>query len=291
MKLNLREEVVRYASWEMFLMRLFLLGPCWSLIQRNMGNVQPEPNGIAHFIDLTFLANPTVQTGVTIAFLVAGLLYVLDRFAIGGLAVLTAIMVAKGTLVNSQGAINHSQQLVTLVLLTQLLVQIVAVGKKWPLLQKNIQAVHWTKVIIAASYVSAAFEKLFASSEFWVARVPYLALQIIKSNLQAFYTNLEPMATGVVASFPYWVVENPNLARVFFSGGLVLELVAFLALINRRWALGIGLAMLFLHESISYLMKIDFKNHTGLILIFFVNVPWLLVNASRQLRGARTGNK
>ncbi|MEO7933962.1 MAG: hypothetical protein ABIT76_12475 [Chthoniobacterales bacterium] len=288
MKLALRDTVVRYASWETFFMRLFVLWPCWSLIERQVVAVQPTPNGLAHFMNLTFLANPAVQNGVMIAFFVAGFFYVIDRLAIPALAIITGIMIAKGTLINSQGAINHSLQLLTLVMLTQLIVQVVAAVKKWAQSEKQIQAMHWVKIVIAASYVSSAFVKLFASNVFWVARVPYLALQIIKSNLQAYYTDLEPMATGWVAEFPYWVASHPNLARVFFSGGLLLELFAFLLLINRRWALAMGAIILIFHESISFLMNIDFKNHVWIVLIFLINVPWLLYQAWRWGTGRKS---
>ena len=281
--MKLREEIVRYASWEMFFMRVAVLWPCWSLIEREVVNVQPTPNGIAKLIDLTFLANPAVQSGVMIAFFITGFFYVIDRLAMPALGLIVAIMIAKGTLINSQGAINHSLQLLTLVLLAQLIVHVTAVVKKWPASEKQIQAIHWSKVVIVASYVSSAFVKLFASSEFWIARVPYLALQIIKSNLQAYYTDLEPMAKGWVADFPYWVASHPNLARIFFSGGLMLELFAFLALINRRWALAMGVIILLFHESISFLMNIDFKNHVWLVAIFFINIPWLLASGWQRL--------
>lgn len=283
--MKLREEIVRYASWETFFMRVLILWPCWSLIERQVVNVQPTPNGIAKFVDLTFLANPAVQNGVIIAFFIAGFFYVIDRFAMPALGIIVAIMVAKGTLINSQGAINHSLQLLTLVLLAQFIVQFIAAIKKWTPSEKQIQAVHWSKIVIVASYVSSAFVKLFASNVFWIARVPFLALQIIKSNLQAYYTDLEPMATGWVAEFPYWVASHPNLARIFFSAGLMLELFAFLALINRRWALAMGVIILLFHESISFLMNIDFKNHVWLVAIFFINIPWLLVSASRRAAG------
>ena len=285
MKFSLRETLVTYAPWEMFLMRLAILWPCWSLVERQVVAVQPTPNGLAHFVDLTFLARPEVQSGVVIAFFIAAIFYVIDRWALPALGIITALLIAKGTLINSQGAINHSLQLLVLVLLAQWIVKLAL--RRAPRNERQAREIHWSKIVIAASYVSSAFVKLFASNVFWVARVPYLALQIIKSNLQSYYTDLEPMATGWVAEFPYWVASHPNLARLFFSGGLLLELGAFLALINRRWALGIGLLILLFHESISFLMSIDFKNHVWLVLIFFINLPWVIVQGVRLLRGKR----
>lgn len=284
-RLNLRETVIQHAGWEMFLMRLFLLWPCWLVIERTVVKVQPRPNGLAHWIDFTFLGQPGVQQGMEWLFFVAGALFVAGRWVIPALGLIVAMLVAKGTLVNSQGAINHALQLLTLVMLGQWIVYCFRAKMGWSKSQTHLQAVHWAKVIMAASYVSAAICKLFASSEFWIARAPYMALQVVKSNMQAYYNDLVTTGTPLANAFPYWVVENPNLARVFFTGGLLLELFAFLALVNRWWALFIGVSMLLLHWSVQLLMSLEFKHHVYLLLIFYVNAPWLLYAGGKWLAG------
>jgi len=281
---NLRENVIQHAGWEMFLMRLLLLWPFWLVVTRAVVQVQPKPNGLAHFVDLTWLASPGIGNVLLGLFAVCGALYATGFFVVPALGIITAILVAKGTLINSQGAINHALQLITLVALAQWIVYCLRRPLGWTKRESHLQAVHWAKVTIAASYVSAALAKLFASSEFWIARVPYMALQVIKSNLQSYYNDLVVTTSPIAEKFPHWVVENPNLTRVIFTGGLLLELFAFLALVNRWWALFIGVSMLLLHWSIQILMNLEFKHHVYVLLIFYVNLPWLLYAAVQWLR-------
>ncbi|HEX8372280.1 MAG TPA: hypothetical protein VF585_05845 [Chthoniobacterales bacterium] len=287
---RLKENVIPHADWEMVLMRCFLLWPFWIVVTRSVVSVQPKPNGIAHFVDLTWLANPLTLNILISLFAVCGTLYALGFLMVPALGIITAILIAKGTLINSQGAINHALQLLTMVALTQWIVYCMRRPLGWSKRESHLQAVHWAKVTIAASYVSAALAKIFASSEFWIARAPYMALQVIKSNLQSYYNDLVMPTSWLAQQFPYWVLENRNLTRAIFTGGLILELLAFLALVNRRWALFIGVSMLLLHWSIQLLMDLEFKHHVYLLLIFFVNVPWLFYVSFQWLRnrGTRT---
>jgi len=273
---GLRENVIPHAGWEMFLMRLCMLYPFYRAIGRKLPNVQPHPNGLAHFFDLTFLAQPAVVQGTMILSIVAAFFYVSGWLMIPALTVLSVVLILQGTLINSQGAINHSLQLLTMVVVAQWLVYIYGAVRHLGRHQAHLQAVHWAKIVIAASYVTAAFSKLFASSEFWIARVPYMALQVIKSNLQTYYNRLEVNPSFIAEKFPYWVLEFPNVARLFFGAGLALELFAFLALVSRGWALFIGISMLVLHYTIQIIMTLEFRHHVYLLLIFYVNAPWLL---------------
>ena len=73
---------------------------------------------------------------------------------------------------------------------------------------------------------------------------------------------------------PDLIAEHPNLARLFFAPGLLIELLFFLGLLGRRWSAGMGLAAIGLHRSIELLMGLDFESHEVLLWIFFVNVPY-----------------
>lgn len=288
---GLRENVIEHTGWEMVLMRLCMLYPFYRAIGRKLPAVQPHPNGLAHFFDLTFLAQPAVIQATLILSSIAAFFYVSGWFMIPALTILTGVLVLQGTLINSQGAINHALQLLTMVVMAQWLVYIFGAVRKLPRHRAHLLAVHWAKIIIAASYVTAAFSKLFASSEFWIARVPYLALQVIKSNLQTYYNRLEPNPSVIAEKFPYWVLEFPNAARLFFGAGLALELFAFLALVSRGWALFIGLSMLMLHFSIQVIMTLEFKHHVYLLMIFYVNAPWLLYAGGKWVANRFTGGK
>jgi hypothetical protein len=65
------------------------------------------------------------------------------------------------------------------------------------------------------------------------------------------------------------------VARIVFGAGLVIELLGFVILINRRWAFIGGVAIIALHLSISRLMNLNFEAHMIAVLIYCVNLPGL----------------
>ena len=122
--------------------------------------------------------------------------------------------------------------------------------------------------------------KLVNSDGMWLHRAPWLAVQLYKTHYSAYYDTLV-MPPEWLQRVTEILVRHPNLARLIFGAGLAIELGAFVVLVNRRWALGGGLAIIALHLSISKLMSLDFLAHIYAALIFLVNVPGL----RRALRG------
>ena len=59
---------------------------------------------------------------------------------------------------------------------------------------------------------------------------------------------------------PDLIAEHPNLARIFFAPGLLIELFFFLGLLGRRWSAGMGLAAIGLHRSIELVMGLRFAS-------------------------------
>ncbi len=251
---------------------------------------QKFPNGLARFFDLTWLGHhppgPMMQNAVIacLLFYVAGFLPALGLLPLAFFATLI------GTLVNSQGAINHSWQLVTLMLLAQLVVYAWprrAEGKwrlavLWkPDLERHRQAANAALVVIAASYVVCGWVKLANSGGLWLHKAPWLAVQLLKTHYAHFYDtlNLPPEWLRRVTEF---LLENPNIARVVFGSGLLIELLGFVILINRRWSFIGGLAIIALHLSISRLMNLNFEAHMLAVLIYCVNLPGL----RKMIRGS-----
>lgn len=241
---------------------------------------QKFPNGLAHYFDLTWIAQHPPGWGCK-AMTLAGLAaYVGGWFPVLGLLPALFFSVVIGTLGNSQGAINHSTQLVSLILLSQFLVYLSA-WQPWfkPGLVMHRRVIHASCIVIAASYVVAGVVKLTASNFRWLHEAPYLAVQLLKTNWSAFHDTLE-MPPPWLQQFTDFLVNHPHAARLFFGGGLLIELTAFVVLINRRWALLGGLAIVALHLSISQVMRLNFENNIYAVLIFLVNVPgWF-----RQIR-------
>ncbi len=252
---------------------------------------QKFPNGLAHWVDVTWIGKAPPGWGLK-ALTAAGLAaYVWGRLPVLGLLAALGLSVVIGTLGNSQGAINHSTQLVSLMLLGQFLVYgaagLAGGAGEWvrPSVAWQRRAVYAATVVIAASYVVSGVMKLVNSHFRWLEEAPYLAVQLLKTNWSHYHDTLE-MPPGWLQVATQALVDHPNGARLFFGSGLLIELAGFVVLINRRWAAAGGLAIIALHLSISQVMSLNFVNHMAAALIFLVNVPgwWMRRSAPPEAR-------
>jgi len=243
-------------------------------------DAQPAPNGLAQWLDLTALAEPQVYSAARWGCAAALMIYVFGRGMRLVLPMLTLFHTAVFTLKNSQGAIHHSFQIISLILLAQTIVYY------WPRLkQRQDIAIYASQQVIAGIYVVAALSKILMSELKWIWDSPNLAVQIIKTNEGNYYNRLDTSyleAPGFAIA--EWICANPWLARPLLGGGLILELFAFLALWNRRWALGIGLGLIAMHEGIHIMMGLHFIYHEYLLLIFLVNPFFWLIAGWQKLR-------
>ena len=118
MKLRLAE--IHYAWYERLFMRVLFAAVIHAHILGSLSrSTISRPNGFARLIDLRFLLDPTVFAVCRYLLLGALLLYVLR---IGWSFVLpyrTLVSVAVGSIVNSDGAIAHYMQIVSIVLCAQ----------------------------------------------------------------------------------------------------------------------------------------------------------------------------
>ena len=250
---------------------------------------QKFPNGLARWMDLTWLGHHP-PGDFTQALVIAGLVF----YVIGVLPALgflpTAVFATLiGTLLNSQGAINHSWQMVTMMGLAQVIVyawpRATEQGRDWrillkPDLERHRQAVFAVMTVIAASYVVCGVVKLVNSDGLWIHRAPLLAVQLLKTHYSHFYDTLT-MPPQWLTDITTFLLEHPWVARIVFGAGLLIELLGFVILISRRWALLGGVAIIALHLSISRLMNLNFEAHMLAALIFCVNLPGLV----QTLRG------
>jgi membrane protein implicated in regulation of membrane protease activity len=185
-----------------------------------------------------------------------------------------------GTLVTSQSTnVNHTWQLITLILLAQLLVYVWHAWKDRPQLlrprqQTQRSVIYASTIVFAASYVVCGLVKLTSSGGLWIWKTPLLAVQLMKTNWAEYYDTLTPIPSWLVP-FAQWMTDNPMLTRLFFAGGMFVELLGFVVLISRRWALIGGLAIGSFHLMVSVLMQLDFQYHIAAALIFCVNLPGL----------------
>lgn len=278
----------RMSPMELFFMRLGFAILIFFTIKwetGNLGKVDPENAvGLAKFFDLTFFAHiksMLVWQIVTAAGLLA---YIAGVLPVVGLLPALFFAIGIGTLNASQGAHNHSTQLCSMILLGQFLVYALPWlqgaslrVKSWlaPDLDIHRRAFYVTLVVFAAGYVVCGWVKLQNSDWLWFHKVvPGLAMELQKTNWSSYYDTLEPVPQ-VLTTTVNLMNEHPTVARVFFGAGLLIELLAFVMLMGRRWAFFTGLAIIALHLSISHLMQLDFWYHIWAAVIFLVNIPGL----------------
>ena len=267
-----------YSGAEVFVMRALFALLIFASIKWETApyKTQRNPTGLAHWFDFTWLAQHPpglFWQGVTIAGL---LIYVLGRAPALGLAPICAFAVMIGTLVTSK-AMHHSWQLVTLIVLAQFLVYAwPKKGQSWwkPSLEVHRLATYASTVVFAATYVVCGVVKLVNSDFQWIQKAPLLSVQLLKSNWSGYYDTLKPIPEWL-PKLTQMIVEYPNLARLFFGSGLLIELLGFTVLINRRWAFFSGLAIIAMHLSISKIMDLNFEYHMAAAFIFLINLPGL----------------
>jgi hypothetical protein len=283
-------EPIQPARWEMILMRILFALVIWRCFPDVVHyDEQPHPNGIAHWVNLTFLADPQVMKPLVWSFRAAIVCYALGvgiTLSLGWMLVFSTMV---QTLLNSQGAIGHTSQIVSLAILAQLAAWSWALASKWRgatwanRLEIERLGVNWTMQMIVAAYVISALTKLVKSEGRWILDTPYFGLQIIKANDMDYYNTLEPVSGSSMDWLAGWVMNSPAAAMVFIGSGLILELFCFVGLFNRRLACVTGLILILFHSTVSVMMELDFIFNEYLLAIYFVNVPYWLWRAGSKI--------
>ena len=250
---------------------------------------QPFPVGIARYVDFSFLANDVVAWWLKAGLVLSLVLYVIGRAMPLAVGYMLFLWVAAGALANSQGALSHYTQLVAMVLIGQL----IAYAQWWAMdrtsgrapqgMNAHDLALYYTQQVIAAAYVLAGISKIVLSRGRWIAQVPFMASDVLKTHGQSFASTL---AGGVIErgdAIAAFILAHPDLMRALLGCGLLFELAAPAALLGRTPAFLIGIGLLTMHAVIGQLMLIRFPENQVLLLIYFIDVPFLLVAAWRRL--------
>lgn len=278
-------------------MRVLFAWLIWRLLPFEVVYVaQPVPNGLGRLFDLTFLAEAELWHVLRLGAGMGLLLYVVGVAPVVSLGWPTLLLTSFGALENSQGAIGHHLQLTCMVALAQWGVYLTCARQGlrqifWPNLDNHRLAVHWAKIVIAAGYVASACVKLIASGGLWLVQLPDISLQLIKTHANVYYDTLRPIEGWVATQLPYLISEHPNLTRFFFAPGLVLELLAFIALAGRARALLIGGGLLVMHWLVRVVMNLSFGSHEWLLIIFLINIPYWVWCAITRVRSGFSPRK
>ncbi len=245
---------------------------------------QPQPNGLAKYIDLAFLSNPSIYKQIRVIVFILLILYTLGL----GLFICTLLLfiyiLIYGTYNNSQGAVSHHNQVVCLIFLVQSIVyaaQLIGdfLDITLPIFNtyNNDQlAIFYSQQVIVAVYFTSALTKLINSKFKWFMQIKKIPIQLEKNVMQDYYNNLDPRYIGRIRSITDFLLNNPNLIMIAFSIGLFLEILSPLSLQNRLSNVVFGILMITFHKITAYVFRIHFYSFQRLLLIFFVNVPFLI---------------
>ena len=273
-----------------FYERLFIrLAFVWVVVLSTPANLNvhslPAPNGVARLVDLSFLVNPKWLNACHILLLIALGFYAARVLLWLALPIIFAIHVAANAVFNSQGAIHHAPQIVSLVLLAQT----AACYYDWWLRQRGAaieceleeRQIFWSQQAIAATYFVAGLTKLIASDGAWIFRARFIGVQIFKTAYQAYYNTLNPAGLDEQLALAQFAAEHGVLLAAICALGLGLELLAPLILLGRWWSLILGLCLLAFHLSIASLMQLAFLFHRLLLVIYIISpIFWIVWGAS-----------
>ena len=254
---------------------------------------QPSPNGIAKFVDLTVFSNDRFVALLPWIVFPAIVLYASGFGLPLTLPLLTFISIGSRTLSNSQGAIHHGFQLVSAILLIQ--TAVILFGWFYRLIKKKHFVdrrqrtirdyfIYYTLLLCVGFYMIAGYIKLIKSDGDWIKNSPYIAIQLVKTDRQNYYTNMDAEHYGQQkVRWASDMLEHPNFTRVFMGCGLCLELFAFIALFGRGWCAITGLMIIGFHQLNDSIMGLMFYHNEKIVWIFLVNLPFWILLLSRKI--------
>jgi hypothetical protein len=281
--------VQTHTFFERFTMRLLF---AWLVLRATPDRLYyveiPSPNGLARMIDLHFLLDPRVFTVCHTLLIIALVLYVLRLFLWLALPVALFINVATNAIVNSQGAVQHAFQIVSLVLLAQTAAHFHGLwrrrqGEQPALLEERL--IWWSQQTIVAVYLVAGLTKLIVTKGLWIFQARFIAVSVAKAGYQSFHNNLNSAELQRHLAVADFAAAHGWIMALIAALGLLLELGAPVMLLKRGLAAVFGSALLVFHLGLDRTMSLGFIYNQWLLIIYLINIPYWITVAVRNIRG------
>jgi hypothetical protein len=261
-------------------MRLLFALVVWDVIPWSLPAQElTMPVGLAGMgLDLGFLADASVMATLKWVSLATLVVYVAGWTPWLTTGVLFVLAVLVGTYTNSNGSIKHHHQIVSLILLAQWVWHVwfvVRHRKREDRLIRERWAAFVSQQAIVAAYVVTGLTKLLTAGPAWpVSGSRYFVVQVRKTNQQSYYDRLES-GRGFVRGVESFLLDHPTFTACALGAGLLLELMAWLALLGRRWGFVYGVLIVLFHFTNSVIMNLNFRWHNEVIGIYFILPPAL----------------
>ncbi|MGK0190088.1 MAG: hypothetical protein ACI9R3_005908 [Verrucomicrobiales bacterium] len=243
-------------------------------------------------VPLTFLAEPEVFAGggvdvsqwplLKLLFAVMLVLFCCGISPIISCGYVTFIVIAIGSLRNSQGNTHHGTQIVAMAMLGHWLGYLWCAWK-----QRNWKAAltmatmtsqrtsyFAAQQMAAAAYVVAGVTKVLRSGVAWFWDSPNIAIQVMKIGNQHYYGDGNKASFEHAQQVAAVISAHPHITQLMLGAGLLAEFLAFLALYNRKLGLIIGLNLVAMHLMVGYLMQLTFPLNNYMLLFYFIPLPF-----------------
>ena len=280
-----------YARYELFLIRGLFALIIWDAMPAAITiPTDPQPVGLGHWINFSFLADPTTLAICRWVLAACLILYAAGKLLMIALPIILFLLIAAGTIGASFGATTHSKQIIVLCLLAQWGWYLFATIKRGKIgLEEHREGAFAGVQAIAAAYVISGISKLFGDGNWLIDAVNHFQIQATKNRQMKYYNTLSEQTAetgtgvqGVLAgalapilrTIEYLLLNSPFWRALFLGGGFMLELFAFLALVGRKMSLAIGASLIVFHLTVFEIMGLRFRYNIYLLLIFLVGVPY-----------------
>lgn len=286
---------IKHEPYELFCMRLMLVYILWkSFIFSCRYTRIVIPTGLSYVFDFSVLCWPSVQNIWQLLFLLSSFLYTVKIWTFPSLVVMFFIHNGMMTLNNSQGSTGHTYQILTIIILVQMVHY--GIERVKALLSKKKRtdseglteddlAVFYTQQALIAIYVMAAITKYQKSGGEWCSRTLWIVPQLVKANDMRYFNHLDSgFRDNVLAQlFVNVSLKHPVLPLLMFGGAFYLELFAFLALFNRATLIVGGVLLWLLHWGIKQVMTLDFTQNQQALVVYFFYLPYLAHSLYQRL--------
>jgi hypothetical protein len=290
--MSVPRSIPHFALVERIVMRVLFTWLIWRATPAGLVvNGIPAPNGITRLFDLHFLLDPRAFAVAHTVLGAALVLYVLRVLVWLALPVALFVNVAANAITNSQGAIQHSAQIVSLVLLAQTAAHLFGLWRRRsqkeaaPLLEDR--AIWWSQQTIVAVYFVAGITKLFVTKGLWIFEARWIGVSVAKSAYQSFYDTFDQADLQQQLRVAEFAAAHGWIVALIAAGGLFLELGSPLMLWNRASAAMFGALLIAFHLSLDYSMRLSFIYNQWLLFIFMINLPFWIMRAGQKILPSR----
>ena len=289
------KSVREYALYERVVMRILF---AWLVLKATPARLSfyeiPAPNGITRLLNLHFLLDPQVYAICRVLLVVALVLYVLRLMIWLALPLALFVNVAANAVTNSQGAIQHAYQIVSLVLLAQTAAHFYGVwlrcaGEPRTFLEDRL--ICWSQQTIVAVYLVAGITKLIVTKGLWIFQARMISVSMAKAAYGSFYERLDHSDLEQKLAMANFAASHGWIVALIAGCGLALELGSPLALLNRSMAALFGCALLAFHLGLDRTMHLSFFFNQWLLIIYMVNIPYWIVTGTRAMTRNKGSNR